>query len=174
MLVAKHLFQHRYDYRGEWLRFTRTISSGGSSASIEERVIRAVADITDPAERLRRFAQLHLGMLGRVPEIARELVGLPVDGVEMKLVPTGEKLEARFRGPSVTPGYWRQPELTRPFRVPLNFGRLPLLPPLAIASIVVLLASFEAQVYALGAAILAAIATTKIGASRLDGPLGRL
>jgi len=31
----------------------------------------------------------------------------------MKLVPTGEKFEARFRGPSVTPGYWRQPELTR-------------------------------------------------------------
>lgn len=40
-------------------------------------------------------------------------VGLPVDGVEMKLVPAGEKLEASFRGPSVTPGYWRQPELTR-------------------------------------------------------------
>ena len=40
-------------------------------------------------------------------------VGLPVDGVEMKLVPTGEKLEARFRGPSITPGYWRQPELTQ-------------------------------------------------------------
>jgi feruloyl-CoA synthase len=40
-------------------------------------------------------------------------VGLPVDGLDMKLVPTGEKLEARFRGPSVTPGYWRQPELTR-------------------------------------------------------------
>ena len=39
-------------------------------------------------------------------------VGLPVDGVEMKLVPVGEKLEARFRGPNVTPGYWRQPELT--------------------------------------------------------------
>jgi feruloyl-CoA synthase len=39
-------------------------------------------------------------------------VGLPVDGVEMKLAPVGEKLEARFRGPNVTPGYWRQPELT--------------------------------------------------------------
>jgi putative PEP-CTERM system histidine kinase len=46
--LTKHLFQHRYDYRAEWLRFTRTISSdGGSTASIEERVIRAVADITD-------------------------------------------------------------------------------------------------------------------------------
>ena len=40
-------------------------------------------------------------------------VGLPVDGVEMKLVPVADKLEARFRGPSVTPGYWRQPELTQ-------------------------------------------------------------
>jgi len=40
-------------------------------------------------------------------------VGLPVDGLEMKLVPVAEKLEARFRGPNITPGYWRQPELTR-------------------------------------------------------------
>ena len=39
-------------------------------------------------------------------------VGLPLDGVEMKLAPVDGKLEARFRGPSVTPGYWRQPELT--------------------------------------------------------------
>jgi feruloyl-CoA synthase len=40
-------------------------------------------------------------------------VGLPVDGVEMKLAPLNDKLEARFRGPNITPGYWRQPELTR-------------------------------------------------------------
>ncbi len=46
--AAKHLFQHRYDYRGEWLRFTRTIGqSGQQQATLEERVIRAVADITD-------------------------------------------------------------------------------------------------------------------------------
>jgi len=40
-------------------------------------------------------------------------VGLPVDGVEMKLAPVNDKLEARYRGPNITPGYWRQPELTR-------------------------------------------------------------
>jgi len=39
-------------------------------------------------------------------------VGLPVDGVQMKLTPLADKLEARFRGPSITPGYWRAPELT--------------------------------------------------------------
>ncbi len=39
-------------------------------------------------------------------------VGLPPPGVELKLVPAGDKLELRLRGPSIMPGYWRQPELT--------------------------------------------------------------
>jgi feruloyl-CoA synthase len=39
-------------------------------------------------------------------------VGLPVPGCELKLVPNGGKLEARFRGPNVTPGYWRDAALT--------------------------------------------------------------
>ncbi len=43
---------------------------------------------------------------------AAGLVGLPTAGIELKLVPMEGKLEARIRGPNVTPGYWRQPELT--------------------------------------------------------------
>ena len=39
-------------------------------------------------------------------------VGLPVLGNEAKLVPANGKLEVRARGPNVTPGYWRQDELT--------------------------------------------------------------
>ncbi len=41
------------------------------------------------------------------------VVGIPVPGVEVKLVPNAGKLEARFRGPSITPGYWRQEDITR-------------------------------------------------------------
>ncbi len=41
-------------------------------------------------------------------------VGLPVPGNEAKLVPNNGKLEVRAKGPNVTPGYWRQPELTAP------------------------------------------------------------
>ncbi len=41
------------------------------------------------------------------------IVGLPVTGNDLKLVPTGGKLEARLRGPNITPGFWRQEELTR-------------------------------------------------------------
>jgi len=39
-------------------------------------------------------------------------VGLPVSGNDAKLVPNNGKLEVRAKGPNVTPGYWRQPELT--------------------------------------------------------------
>ncbi|MDF2120061.1 feruloyl-CoA synthase [Roseiarcaceae bacterium H3SJ34-1] len=39
-------------------------------------------------------------------------VGVPARGVELKLVPSGGKYEARVRGALITPGYWRQPELT--------------------------------------------------------------
>ncbi len=40
-------------------------------------------------------------------------IGLPAPGLDVKLVPMDGKLEARLRGPSITPGYWREPELTR-------------------------------------------------------------
>ncbi|MEZ5659502.1 MAG: AMP-binding protein [Burkholderiaceae bacterium] len=40
------------------------------------------------------------------------LIGLPYAGVELKLVPSGDKYEVRVRGELVTPGYYRQPELT--------------------------------------------------------------
>ncbi len=40
-------------------------------------------------------------------------VGVPLPGVELKLAQVGDRLEARLRGPSVTPGYWRDEETTR-------------------------------------------------------------
>ncbi len=39
------------------------------------------------------------------------VIGLPVPGSELKLVPNGDKLEVRVRGPNVTPGYYKDPEL---------------------------------------------------------------
>ncbi|WP_271077990.1 XrtA/PEP-CTERM system histidine kinase PrsK [Aurantiacibacter sp. MUD61] len=46
--LSKNLFQHRYDYRSEWLRFTNTIGRAGPQAPpLPERAVQAVADITD-------------------------------------------------------------------------------------------------------------------------------
>ena len=46
-------------------------------------------------------------------ELRTGMIGTPVVGCELKLVPNGDKLEARFRGPNITPGYWRQEEASR-------------------------------------------------------------
>jgi feruloyl-CoA synthase len=40
------------------------------------------------------------------------VIGLPIPACELKLVQSGDKLEARFRGPNVTPGYFKRPDLT--------------------------------------------------------------
>jgi feruloyl-CoA synthase len=41
------------------------------------------------------------------------MVGFPAPGLDLKLTPVGEKMEARARGPNITPGYWHDGELTR-------------------------------------------------------------
>jgi len=47
--IAKHLFRHRYDYREQWMAFADMIGSGAHmpGVTIEQRAIKAVADITD-------------------------------------------------------------------------------------------------------------------------------
>jgi feruloyl-CoA synthase len=45
-------------------------------------------------------------------EVKSGHIGLPAPGLELKLVLTGDKHEVRYRGPNVTPGYWRAPEQT--------------------------------------------------------------
>jgi putative PEP-CTERM system histidine kinase len=46
--IAKHFFEHRYDYRSEWMRFTATLNrSESETAPLNERVVRAIADIVE-------------------------------------------------------------------------------------------------------------------------------
>lgn len=48
VMVAKHFFQHRYDYRAQWMNFADTIGQTiRSDATLYERAIKAVADITE-------------------------------------------------------------------------------------------------------------------------------
>ncbi|MEN9830763.1 MAG: hypothetical protein RLZZ487_368 [Pseudomonadota bacterium] len=40
-------------------------------------------------------------------------LGVPTPGLELKLVDMGGKTEVRYRGPNITPGYWRNAEETK-------------------------------------------------------------
>jgi putative PEP-CTERM system histidine kinase len=59
VMLAKHFFEHRYDYREEWLRFTRTVGNvghiveageaeaGPDPAPLGERIVKALADVAE-------------------------------------------------------------------------------------------------------------------------------
>jgi putative PEP-CTERM system histidine kinase len=64
--ISKHLFQHRYDYRAEWLRFTDTLGRPGEGAiPLETRVIQAVADITESPGGLLLLPEPGGGLVAR-------------------------------------------------------------------------------------------------------------
>jgi feruloyl-CoA synthase len=46
------------------------------------------------------------------PDVKSGYLGLPTPGMELKLVPAEGKTEIRYKGPNVTPGYWRAPAET--------------------------------------------------------------
>jgi feruloyl-CoA synthase len=46
------------------------------------------------------------------PNVKAGDLGLPTPGLELKLVDVQGKTEVRYRGPNITPGYWRQPDDT--------------------------------------------------------------
>lgn len=47
VLVGKHFFRYRYDYREEWLKFTQTLSSNNAPQDMGQQVVRALADMLD-------------------------------------------------------------------------------------------------------------------------------
>ena len=46
------------------------------------------------------------------PHVKEGDLGVPTAGMTLKLVPNGDKTEVRYKGPNITPGYWRSPDET--------------------------------------------------------------
>lgn len=47
VFLSKHFFSYRYDYREEWLKFTRTLSSGAPGEQVCERAIESLAQLVE-------------------------------------------------------------------------------------------------------------------------------
>ena len=52
------------------------------------------------------------GLFVTSPSVRAGDLGVPTPGLELKLVDTDGKTEVRYRGPNITPGYWRAPNET--------------------------------------------------------------
>ncbi|MGC1329328.1 MULTISPECIES: feruloyl-CoA synthase [unclassified Pseudomonas] len=89
-------------------------AGAGLSQSVWDRLEQV--SVAHCGERIRMMAGL--GMTETSPSCTfttgplsvAGYVGLPAPGCEVKLVPRDGKLEVRFRGPHVMPGYWRSPQ----------------------------------------------------------------
>ncbi len=74
-----------------------------SAAATGERV--ALLSAWGSTETAPSATQIHF------PIERAGVIGLPGPGIEVRLAPVDGKLELRVKGPNVTPGYWRQPDL---------------------------------------------------------------
>ncbi|OLS64455.1 feruloyl-CoA synthase [Pseudomonas putida] len=91
-------------------------AAAGLSQSVWDRLDRIAEQHC--GERIRMMAGL--GMTEAAPSCTfttgplsmAGYIGLPAPGCEVKLVPLGDKLEGRFRGPHIMPGYWRAAQQT--------------------------------------------------------------
>ncbi|WP_209347487.1 XrtA/PEP-CTERM system histidine kinase PrsK [Pontixanthobacter sp. CEM42] len=86
VIAIKHLFQHRYDYRAEWLRFTQTIGHGDrANEPLQERIIKSIADITDSPSGLLLLPAEHEGF-ELAAQWAWNTVEVPSDPLSAELI----------------------------------------------------------------------------------------
>ena len=120
VIVSKHFFSYRYDYRDEWLRFTQALSARGGHQELGQDVIKGLADLLEsPAGGLwlrdapgRHFAQA--ARWNMAPDTGTE----PADGEFVRfLSDTGWVVNLEE--------YRSSPERYRELRLPLWLSELP-------------------------------------------------
>ncbi|MEN3747165.1 XrtA/PEP-CTERM system histidine kinase PrsK [Sphingomonas sp. HF-S3] len=91
--LAKHLFRHRYDYRAEWIRFTETLGAPSGIAPLDERSVKAIADLVEsPGGTLLVPEGAGLGH-GAIWNWDRDATGPAAPALVLHLARTGRILE---------------------------------------------------------------------------------
>ena len=115
-VLVQHL-EHDEALRASVFRDLRLVFAAG--AAMPDSVIEAFDRLAVRTTGCRVPMTMGLGMTETGPFAVSHhrpgwragVIGLPAPGLELKLAPVGDKLEVRYRGPNITPAYWRQPEL---------------------------------------------------------------
>jgi feruloyl-CoA synthase len=116
------------DLRRKFFRSVRALGYGGASLAQESFDRLQTLSVAERGERLpfgsgwgmTETTGIGLSVSGTVERMG--LLGLPLPGFVIKLVPADDRYELRVKGPNVTPGYYNDPCRQR---VGLRRGRLP-------------------------------------------------
>ncbi|MBF23652.1 MAG: feruloyl-CoA synthase [Pusillimonas sp.] len=85
---------------------------GPLKQTIDELAIQTVGMRIPMTTALGQTETAPFAITAHLPDWQAGVIGNPAPGCEVKLAPVADKLEVRYKGPNITPGYWRQPELT--------------------------------------------------------------
>jgi feruloyl-CoA synthase len=111
-LVADRAFCERFFQRLKFLWYAAASMQPATWFDLERLAVETVGHRILTVSGLGMTETAPIALFGNANASGPGVVGIPVAGVELKLIPDDNSFEVRYRGPNVTPGYWRDPAAT--------------------------------------------------------------
>jgi feruloyl-CoA synthase len=111
-LKSERAFREHFFRRLQFLWYAAASMQPATWFDLEQLAVEAVGHRILTVSGLGMTETAPIALFGNVHATGPGVVGVPVAGVELKLVPHDDSFEVRYRGPNVTPGYWRDPRAT--------------------------------------------------------------
>jgi feruloyl-CoA synthase len=111
-LEADRVFCEHFFQRLKFLWYAAASMQPATWLELERLAVKAVGHRILTVTGLGMTETGPIALFGNAHSSGPGVVGIPVAGVELKLIPHDNNFEVRYRGPSVTPGYWRDPKAT--------------------------------------------------------------
>jgi feruloyl-CoA synthase len=112
-LAADRAFRAHFFERLKFLWYAAASMQPATWFELERLAIEAVGHRILTVTGLGMTETSPIALFGNINATGPGVVGIPVPGMELKLVPHEDSFEVRYRGPNVTPGYWRDPVATK-------------------------------------------------------------
>ncbi|HUB01793.1 MAG TPA: feruloyl-CoA synthase [Terriglobales bacterium] len=111
-LEADRDFREHFFQRIKFLWYAAASMQPSTWFALERLTIEAIGQKILTVSGLGMTETSPIALFGNLYATGPGVVGIPVAGMDLKLVPHDESFEAWYRGPNVTPGYWRDPKAT--------------------------------------------------------------
>jgi len=112
-LKADRAFREHFFRRLQFLWYAAASMQPATWFDLERLAVESVGHRILTVSGLGMTETAPIALFGNENATGPGVVGVPVAGVELKLIPHDNCFEIRYRGPNVTPGYWRDPNATK-------------------------------------------------------------
>jgi feruloyl-CoA synthase len=111
-LEADPIFRENFFRRIKFLWYAAASMQPSTWNALEQLTVKAVGQKILIVSGLGMTETSPIALFGNLYATGPGVVGIPVAGMDLKLVPHDDSFEAYYRGPNITPGYWRDPAAT--------------------------------------------------------------